>query len=121
MTFANTQARLRAMLPAISLVAVLIPILVMQPAVMSYFGSSLLLNLAVPIVLATLVLATTFTPIKQRLEAAVASRFKSPAAPAPGPVDASAWPAGAWPPSLDDHVRSIVREELRQEEGERDR
>ncbi|WP_087751157.1 ABC transporter permease [Paraburkholderia caledonica] len=54
MTFAITQARLRAMLPAISLVAVLIPILVMQPAVMSYFGSSLLLNLAVPIVLATL-------------------------------------------------------------------
>ncbi|WP_250454137.1 ABC transporter permease [Caballeronia sp. ATUFL_M2_KS44] len=54
MTLAITQARLRAMLPAISLVAVLIPILVMQPAVMSYFGSSLLLNLAVPIVLATL-------------------------------------------------------------------
>ncbi|GAB5096065.1 ABC transporter permease [Caballeronia sp. LP006] len=50
----NTQARLRALLPAISLVAVLVPILVMQPTVMSYFGSSLLLNLAVPIVLATL-------------------------------------------------------------------
>jgi ribose transport system permease protein len=54
MTFANTQARLRAMLPAISLVAVLVPIAIMQPTVMSYFGSSLLLNLAVPIVLATL-------------------------------------------------------------------
>lgn len=50
----NLQARLRALLPAISLVAVLVPILVMQPTVMSYFGSSLLLNLAVPIVLATL-------------------------------------------------------------------
>ncbi|VXC94198.1 Inner-membrane translocator [Burkholderia sp. 8Y] len=53
-TFQGTQARLRALLPAISLVAVLVPILVMQPTVMSYFGSSLLLNLAVPIVLATL-------------------------------------------------------------------
>ncbi|MEM5365208.1 ABC transporter permease [Paraburkholderia azotifigens] len=50
----STQARLRALLPAISLIAVLVPILIMQPAVMSYFGSSLLLNLAVPIVLATL-------------------------------------------------------------------
>jgi ribose transport system permease protein len=54
MTFAITQARLRAMLPAISLVAVLVPILFLQPATLSYFGSSLLLNLAVPIVLATL-------------------------------------------------------------------
>jgi ribose transport system permease protein len=54
MTFAITQARLRALLPAISLVAVLVPILFLQPATMSYFGSSLLLNLAVPIVLATL-------------------------------------------------------------------
>ncbi|AMH43925.1 MULTISPECIES: ABC transporter permease [Burkholderiaceae] len=54
MTFAITQARLRALLPAISLVAVLVPILFLQPATLSYFGSSLLLNLAVPIVLATL-------------------------------------------------------------------
>jgi ribose transport system permease protein len=54
MSLAITQGRLRAALPAISLVAVLVPILVMQPAVMSYFGSNLLLNLAVPIVLATL-------------------------------------------------------------------
>ncbi|MFL9910499.1 ABC transporter permease [Paraburkholderia sp. RL17-337-BIB-A] len=54
MTFAITQARLRALLPVISLVAVLVPILYLQPTTMSYFGSSLLLNLAVPIVLATL-------------------------------------------------------------------
>jgi ribose transport system permease protein len=54
MSFAITQARLRALLPAISLVAVLVPILFLQPATLSYFGSSLLLNLAVPIVLATL-------------------------------------------------------------------
>jgi ribose transport system permease protein len=46
--------RLRAMLPAISLVAVLVPIFVLQPATFSYFGLGLLLNLAVPIVLATL-------------------------------------------------------------------
>lgn len=54
MSLAIAQGRLRAALPAISLIAVLVPILVMQPAVMSYFGSNLLLNLAVPIVLATL-------------------------------------------------------------------
>ncbi len=54
MSLAITQGRLRAALPALSLVAVLVPTLIMQPAVMSYFGSNLLLNLAVPIVLATL-------------------------------------------------------------------
>jgi ribose transport system permease protein len=54
MTLTMTPARLRATLPAISLVAVLVPILVIQPAAMTYFGSGLLLNLAVPVVLATL-------------------------------------------------------------------
>ncbi|MGI4861063.1 MAG: ABC transporter permease [Janthinobacterium lividum] len=49
-----SQARLRAFLPALSLIVVLVPILVLQPATFSYFGSNLLLNLAVPIVLATL-------------------------------------------------------------------
>jgi len=52
-TIAFTQARLRMLLPAISLFAVLVPILILQPATFSYFGSNLLLNLAVPIVLAT--------------------------------------------------------------------
>lgn len=54
MTFALDQGRLRAMLPALSLVAVLVPIFFLQPATFSYFGIGLLLNLAVPIVLATL-------------------------------------------------------------------
>ncbi|CAB3782722.1 ABC transporter permease [Pararobbsia alpina] len=54
MTFTLDQARLRAMLPAFSLVAVLVPIFFLQPATFSYFGIGLLLNLAVPIVLATL-------------------------------------------------------------------
>jgi ribose transport system permease protein len=54
MTFALDQARLRALLPALSLVAVLVPIFFLQPATFSYFGIGLLLNLAVPIVLATL-------------------------------------------------------------------
>ena len=53
-TAAFTQARMRALLPAISLFAVLVPILILQPATFSYFGSNLLLNLAVPIVFATL-------------------------------------------------------------------
>jgi ribose transport system permease protein len=54
MTFSLDQARLRALLPAFSLVAVLVPIFFLQPATFSYFGIGLLLNLAVPIVLATL-------------------------------------------------------------------
>jgi ribose transport system permease protein len=48
------QARLRALLPVFSLVVVLVPIFFLQPATFSYFGLGLLLNLAVPIVLATL-------------------------------------------------------------------
>ncbi|CAG9199780.1 ABC transporter permease [Paraburkholderia tropica] len=54
MSTVMTQARLRTMLPAVSLCAVLVPILFLQPATLSYFGSNLLLNLAVPLVLATL-------------------------------------------------------------------
>lgn len=54
MTTRLDPARLRAMLPAISLVAVIVPIFILQPATFSYFGLGLLLNLAVPIVLATL-------------------------------------------------------------------
>jgi len=45
---------LRAALPAIALAAVLIPIFVIQPRTMSYFGLNLLLNLAIPIAFATL-------------------------------------------------------------------
>jgi ribose transport system permease protein len=48
------QARLRALLPVFSLVVVMVPIFFLQPAVFSHFGLGLLLNLAVPIVLATL-------------------------------------------------------------------
>jgi ribose transport system permease protein len=48
------RARLRALLPAFSLVAVLVPIFFLQPTTFSYFGIGLLLNLAVPLVLATL-------------------------------------------------------------------
>jgi len=48
------RGRVRALLPALSLAAVLTPIFVLQPAAFSYFGIGLLLNLAVPLVLATL-------------------------------------------------------------------
>jgi ribose transport system permease protein len=48
------RARVRALLPALSLVAVLVPIFFLQPTTFSYFGIGLLLNLAVPLVLATL-------------------------------------------------------------------
>ncbi len=48
------RAERRAMLPAISLAAVLIPMFIVQPNTLSYFGMSMLLNLGVPIVFATL-------------------------------------------------------------------
>jgi ribose transport system permease protein len=48
------RARVRSLLPAFSLIAVLVPIFFLQPTTFSYFGIALLLNLAVPLVLATL-------------------------------------------------------------------
>lgn len=45
---------LRTLLPAVSLAALLAAIFYLQPRTMSYFGLNLLLNLAVPIALATL-------------------------------------------------------------------
>lgn len=44
----------RGALPAISLVLILVPIFIIQPRTMSYFGLNLLLNLAIPIALATM-------------------------------------------------------------------
>jgi ribose transport system permease protein len=54
MNWTLDRSTLRALLPALSLVAVLVPIFFLQPATFSYFGIGLLLNLAVPLVLATL-------------------------------------------------------------------
>src|SRR5450432_2254415 len=52
---ASTSARLlRAWLPALSLALVLIAIAWLNPRAISYFGFSLMLNLAIPIVLATI-------------------------------------------------------------------
>jgi ribose transport system permease protein len=45
---------LRSLLPALSLIALLAAIFYLQPRAMSYFGLNLLLNLAVPIALATI-------------------------------------------------------------------
>ncbi len=44
----------RGALPILSLILLLIPIFIIQPRAMSYFGVNLLLNLAVPIMFATL-------------------------------------------------------------------
>jgi len=49
----NPQS-LRAALPVFSLVIILVPIFYIQPRTMSYFGLNLLLQLAVPIALATI-------------------------------------------------------------------
>jgi ribose transport system permease protein len=46
--------QLRAILPAISLVVILVAIFAVQPRTLSYFGLDLLLRLAVPLALATL-------------------------------------------------------------------
>ena len=48
---AARQRLIRAALPAVSLALVLIPIFVMQPRTMSYFGLNLMLGLAVPLIL----------------------------------------------------------------------
>lgn len=51
---AVTPRILRALLPAVSLAALLAAIFWLQPRTMSYFGLNLLLNLSVPIALATI-------------------------------------------------------------------
>jgi ribose transport system permease protein len=51
---ARRARTLRAMLPALSLVLVLIAIAWLNPRAISYFGFSLMLNLAIPIALATI-------------------------------------------------------------------
>ena len=54
MTGILTPRLLRELLPPVSLAALLIAIFWLQPRTMSYFGLNLLLNLAVPIALATI-------------------------------------------------------------------
>ncbi|CAN0602050.1 unnamed protein product, partial [Ectocarpus sp. 12 AP-2014] len=49
-----TPNALRTLLPVLSLAALLCAIFYLQPRTMSYFGLNLLLNLAVPIALATI-------------------------------------------------------------------
>ncbi len=49
-----TPNALRTLLPAVSLAALLAAIFYLQPRTMSYFGLNLLLNLAIPIALATI-------------------------------------------------------------------
>ncbi len=49
-----TPAMMRTLLPVLSLAAILAAIFYLQPRTMSYFGLNLLLNLAVPIALATI-------------------------------------------------------------------
>jgi len=49
-----TPAMMRTLLPGLSLAALLAAIFYLQPRTMSYFGLNLLLNLAVPIALATI-------------------------------------------------------------------
>src|SRR5215510_1024058 len=51
---ANPRRLLRALLPALSLTLILIGIAYLNPRAISYFGFNLMLNLAIPIALATL-------------------------------------------------------------------
>src|ERR1700685_4618356 len=50
----KAQRVLRALLPALSLALVLLPIATLNPRAISYFGFTLMLNLAIPIALATI-------------------------------------------------------------------
>src|ERR1700704_6684110 len=50
----NRPRLLRALLPALSLVLVLVAIATLNPRAISYFGFTLMLNLAIPIALATI-------------------------------------------------------------------
>src|ERR1700736_342216 len=50
----KTQRLLRALLPALSLALVLMAIATLNPRAISYFGFTLMLNLAIPIALATI-------------------------------------------------------------------
>src|SRR5450432_3689692 len=50
----KAQRLLRALLPALSLALVLIAIATLNPRAISYFGFTLMLNLAIPIALATI-------------------------------------------------------------------
>ena len=52
---------LRSMLPVISLFAVLVPMAIVQPNTVSYFGGVMLLNLGIPIVFATLAQLSVIT------------------------------------------------------------
>ena len=54
MTALVSARLLRSLLPALSLAALLAAIFYLEPRAMSYFGLNLLLNLAVPIALATI-------------------------------------------------------------------
>ena len=62
-----SAAAVRAALPALSLAVLLAAIFWLQPRAMSYLGLNLLLNLAVPIALATLALTTrkAKTPVRR--------------------------------------------------------
>src|SRR5262245_51688171 len=51
---ANPRRLLRALLPALSLTLILIGIAWLNPRAISYFGFTLMLNLAIPIALATI-------------------------------------------------------------------
>ena len=70
--------RLRLLLPALALVAILAAIFALQPRAISYFGLNLMLNLSLPIVLATLaqmfvIAATTSTSASARSSASSAA------------------------------------------------
>jgi len=67
------------------------------------------------LVLTTLVLATSFTPIKQRLETVAGERFR-PAAPAPAPSLA----ATDFDERIEDIARRVSRELISQELGRSD-
>ena len=88
---------LRGLLPPLSLAVLLIAIFWLQPRTMSYFGLNLLLNLAVPIALATI--AQMFILCVNELDLSH-RRLRvawSPASPRPGCTTRRFWACWRWP------------------------
>ena len=63
---ATPRRVLRSMLPALSLVLIMIGIAWLNPRAISYFGFTLMLNLAIPIALATIAQMFVMTGMSRR-------------------------------------------------------
>src|SRR5471032_423572 len=69
MVVSNTGRTMRTLLPALSLALVVVAIAWLNPRAISYFGFTLMLNLAIPIALATM--AQMFVVVSNELDLSI--------------------------------------------------